>query len=70
MWVTETKSGSFQAKPTLEKGGGQVDLGSFGTALEAAKACARAFRDKEQGTLQLKEKQQREAKGEKRKRCV
>ena len=61
MWVTDTKSGKFQAKPTLEKGGGQVDLGSFDTALEAAKACARAFRDKEQGVLQLKAKQQREA---------
>ena len=50
------RSGSFQAKPTLEKGGKQIDLGAFKTALEAAKACARAFRDKEQGTLQLKEK--------------
>ena len=70
MWVTETKSGKFQAKPTLEKGGGQVDLGSFETALEAAKACARAFQDKEQGTLELKEKQQREDRGKKRERCA
>ena len=70
MWVTQSKSGSWQAKPTLEKGGGQVDLGSFGTALEAAKACARAFRDREQGTLVLKEKQQREGRGKKRERCL
>ena len=39
--VAPTKSGKWQAKPTLEKGGGQVDLGSFDSPIDAAKAVAR-----------------------------
>ena len=70
-WVTPTSSGKFQAKPTLEKGGPQVDLGSFDSAEEAALACARAIRDFEAGTYQAKEKLPRKPRtSKKRQLCV
>ena len=64
-----TTSGKWQAKPTLEKGGKQKDLGSFDTPQEAAVAAARAIREHNEGTLLLKEKQQRLPRGSKRERC-
>ena len=69
-FVSHTQSGRWQAKPTLRKGGGQQDLGSFDSPLDAAKAVARAFKEMEEGTFQAKEKQARQPKGEKRKRCA
>jgi hypothetical protein len=60
--VTVSSSGKFVAKPTLFKGGGQIDMGSFETAIEAAVVAARAVREYKEGTFVLPEKKPRGAK--------
>ena len=66
--VTVSSSGKFVAKPTLYKGGGQVDLGSFDTPIEAAVVAARAVREYKEGTFVFPEKKPRGAK--KKRQCA
>ena len=42
MYVSPTASGKWQAKPTLEKGGKQVDLGTFDVPSDAKQQAAEA----------------------------
>ena len=70
-FVVPTASGKWAAKPTLEKGGKQIDFGSFDTPEEAAVVAARAVRQHKEGTLEPKVRQKRAPKtSKKRERCA
>ena len=64
--VIPTKDQKWQAKVTLESGGGQVVIGTYDIVQEAAKAAAIAVRDFNAGTWVPEKKRDQAPRGSKR----